>query len=92
MFILLTYDFLSTCTHCGKLRAEMQDIVRKQRGIVERGVGHVVLEHLHHVSDVVVVLNQFCLKPQGVQQVALADAGRDLVDLHMQVAHLNLQR
>jgi hypothetical protein len=70
----------------------MQDVIRKQCGIVERGVGHVALKHLHHVTNVVVVLDQFCLEPQGVQQIALADAGRDLVDLHMQVAHLNLQK
>lgn len=59
---------------------------------MDRGVVHVALEHLHHVTDVAVVLSQFCLEPQRVQQVALTDAGRDLVDLHMEDAKFNLQR
>jgi len=89
-YILFTYDFLSGCTHCGKLRAEMQNVVSEQCGVVDCGVEHVALEHLHHVTDVAVVLSQLSLEPQGVQQVALTDARRDLVDLHMQVTHLNL--
>jgi len=92
VFILFTYDFLSRCTHCGKLRAEMQNVISKQCGVVDRGVEHVALEHLHHVTDVAVVLSQLSLEPQGVQQIAFTDARRDLVDLNTQVAHLNLQR
>ena len=91
VFILFTYDFLSGCTYCGKLRAEMQNIFSKQCGIVDCGVVHVALEHLHHITDVAVVLSQLSLEPQGIQQIAFTDARRDLVDLHIQVAHFNLQ-
>jgi glutamate racemase len=83
VFILFTYDFLSGCTHCGKLRAELQNVISKQCGVVDHGVVRVALEHLHHVTDVAVVLSQLGLEPQGVQQIAFTDAGRDLVDLHM---------
>jgi hypothetical protein len=83
MSILSTYDFHSGCTHCGKLCAELQNVISEQCGVVDRGVVHVMLEHLHHVTDVAVVLGQLGLEPQGVQQIAFTDAGRDLVDLHM---------
>jgi hypothetical protein len=82
----------SVCTHCGKLRAEMQNVISKRCGIVDRGVVHVALENLHHVTHIAVVLDQLSPESQGVQQIALTDAGRDLVDLHMQVALLNLQK
>lgn len=70
----------------------MQNVICEQCGIVDCEVVHVALEHLHHVTNVAVVLDQFCLESQGVQQIALADAGRDLVDLKMQVLQLNLLR
>jgi len=72
----------SFCTYCSQLCAEVQNIVCKQCGIVHCGIGQVMLEHLHHVTDVAVVLGKFCLEPQWVQQVALTDARRDLVHLH----------
>jgi hypothetical protein len=34
----------------------MQNVISEQCGIVDVGVVHVALEHLHHVTDVVVVL------------------------------------
>ena len=92
VFILFTYDFCSGCTHCGKLRAEMQNVISKQCGVVDCGGVHVALEHLHHITDVTVVFSQLSVEPQGVQQIAFTDAGRDLVDLHMQVAQVTLQR
>lgn len=61
-------------THCSQLCAEVQNIVRKECGIVGCRVGQVILEHLHHVPDVAVVLSQLCLEPCRVQQVAFADA------------------
>lgn len=70
----------------------MQNVISKLCGIVGRGVALVALENFHHVTDVAVVLDELSLEPQGVQQIALTDARRDLVNLHMQVAHLNLQR
>jgi len=88
VFILFAYDFLSGCTHCGKLCAEIKNVISEQCGVVDCGVDHVALEHLHHVTDVAVVLSHLSLEPQGVQQIAFTDARRDLVDLHMQVAHL----
>jgi uncharacterized damage-inducible protein DinB len=61
----------------------MQNFISEMCGVVDRGVVHVALEHLHHITDVAVVLSQLGLEPQGVQQIAFTDAGRDLVDLRM---------
>lgn len=92
VFILFTYDFCSGFTHCGKLCAEMQNVISEQCGVADRGVVLMALEHLHHITDVAVVLSQLSVEPQGVEQIAFTDAGRDLVNLHMQVAHVTLQR
>lgn len=62
-------------THRSQLCAEVENVICKKCGIVGCGAGQVALKHVHHVTDVVVVLAQFGLEPCWVQQVALADAG-----------------
>jgi hypothetical protein len=64
----------------------VEHIVREERGIVRCRVGQVVLEHLHHVTHIVVVLGELRLETCRVQEIAFADAGRDLINLRTQIS------
>lgn len=74
---------LGCCHNPCKLRAEAQDVLGEVlgRAVGGRLVG-ALQEDAHDVRDVAPVLGQLAAEALGVQQVALAEAGRDLVHHH----------